>query len=72
MTDVAFEVHGMTCGGCENSVRRAIGQVPGVEDVRADHQARVVEVRFTSEPDDEAVGTAVEDAGFDFVGRRSA
>jgi copper chaperone CopZ len=72
MSAVAFEVHGMTCGGCENSVQRAIGQVPGVEDVRADHQAGLVEVRFTSEPDDEAVRTAVGDAGYDFVGRRGA
>jgi copper chaperone len=72
MTDVAFEIHGMTCGGCENSVQRAIGLVPGVEAVHADHEARVVEVRFTTEPDDDAVRTAVEDAGFDFVGRRSA
>ncbi len=71
MTDVAFHVEGMTCGGCENSIQRAVGQIPGVEAVRADHAARVVEVRFAAEPDEEAVRAAVEDAGFDYVGRRS-
>lgn len=70
MTDVAFHVEGMTCEGCENSIQRAVGQIPGVESVRADHAARVVEVSFAAEPDEGAVRAAVEGAGFDYVGRR--
>ena len=39
-------VTGMTCGGCENAVTRALGRVPGVEAVNASHQAARVEVTF--------------------------
>lgn len=70
MKTVAFEVKGMTCEGCESSVSKAVGQVPGVTRVVASHAAENIDVDFASEPKDEAVRTAVEDAGFDFVGRR--
>jgi copper chaperone len=70
MTTMAFEVKGMTCEGCQNSVSKAVGHVPGVTKVVASHAAETIDVDFASEPKDEAVRTAVEDAGFDFVGRR--
>ncbi len=70
MNSVAFEVKGMTCEGCENSVSNAVGQVAGVTKVIASHAAERIDVDFASEPNDEAVRSAVEDAGFDFVGRR--
>ena len=39
-------VTGMTCGGCENAVKRALRQVQGVEDVTASHEAGQVGVTF--------------------------
>lgn len=39
-------VSGMTCGGCENAVRRTLQQVDGVEDVTASHAASLVGVTF--------------------------
>jgi copper chaperone len=39
-------VTGMTCGGCEAAVKRALGQVDGVEDVNASHAANLVGVTF--------------------------
>jgi copper chaperone len=39
-------VTGMTCGGCENAVRRTLQQVPGVREVTASHQANEVAVTF--------------------------
>lgn len=41
-----LHVTGMTCGGCENAVRRAVGKLPGVTSVTASHQAQRVEVTF--------------------------
>ena len=41
-----LKVTGMTCGGCENSVRRTLQQLDGVEDVAASHTAGTVGVRF--------------------------
>ncbi len=39
----------MTCGGCENAVKRAVGQLPGVAAVNASHQQQRVEVDFDPE-----------------------
>jgi copper ion binding protein len=39
-------VNGMTCGGCENAVRRAVGKLEGVESVTADHHTGLVGVNF--------------------------
>ncbi len=41
-----LRVAGMTCGGCENAVKRALQQIEGVEDVTASHDAGLVGVRF--------------------------
>jgi copper chaperone len=39
-------VTGMTCGGCESAVTRALSQMEGVEDVSASHAANLVGVVF--------------------------
>jgi copper chaperone len=39
-------VTGMTCGGCENAVKKALTQLEGVEDVSASHAAQLVGVTF--------------------------
>ncbi|MDE1147752.1 MAG: heavy-metal-associated domain-containing protein [Azospirillaceae bacterium] len=62
----AYRVDGMTCQGCARSVTKAIqANSPGAE-VAVDLGAGVVTV--TGPAGAEQVRTAVEDAGFDFVG----
>jgi copper chaperone CopZ len=39
----------MTCGGCENAVKRALGQLEGVEEVSASHSANLVGVRYDTD-----------------------
>jgi copper chaperone len=39
-------VTGMTCGGCENAVTRAVRRLDGVEAVTASHVASQVAVTF--------------------------
>jgi copper chaperone len=39
----------MTCGGCENAVKRALGQIDGVEEVSASHSAGLVGVRYDTD-----------------------
>ena len=41
-----LRVTGMTCGGCENAVKRAVGKLPGVSAVEASHQEQRVTVSF--------------------------
>jgi copper chaperone CopZ len=45
-TTVQLRVTGMTCGGCENAVKRALLRSPGVEEATASHQQTRVDIRF--------------------------
>ena len=58
-------VRGMHCGGCERTLVRAIGALPGVERALADHIAEEVEVQYDPArvtPDE--LRAAVREAGF--------
>jgi copper chaperone len=46
--EVTLSVTGMTCGGCENAVKRAVGALPGVSAVTASHQSNEVSVTYES------------------------
>ena len=59
------EVRGMHCGGCERTVSRAVGALPGVE--RADADLVAEEVAVTFDPGRvglDEIRAAVRDAGF--------
>ena len=34
MSELKFDVEGMTCGGCEASAKRVVMQIPGVVDAQ--------------------------------------
>jgi copper chaperone CopZ len=58
-------VRGMHCGGCEQTISRALVALPGVSEARADFVAEEVAVTF--EPDrvgTDAIRSAVHAAGF--------
>ena len=58
-------VTGMTCGGCENAVRRALEQIAGVEEVTASHVANLVGVTFdTSKVTPSALKARIEALGY--------
>ena len=56
-------VEGMSCEGCEQTVRDAILDVEGVEDVDVDRDAESATVEGTADPDE--IVRAVNDAGYD-------
>jgi mercuric ion binding protein len=43
---VTLDVSNMTCSVCPITVRKALGKVPGVEDVRVDFESKTATVRF--------------------------
>jgi copper chaperone CopZ len=72
MTTTAFEVLGMTCGGCAKSVSRCIQSVAHVQSVIVDHTTHRATATWVAEcsPDDQQMATqaicaAVEAAGFE-------
>lgn len=63
-----YRVDGMMCGGCAKSVIGAVEKINGVKSAVVDDKFTCVTVDFADNADDNAVKTAVESAGFDFVG----
>lgn len=68
-TTTTFKVSGMTCGHCEGAVREEVGAIPGVTGVTASAATGIVTVTTEGPLDDEAVRAAVDEAGYELVGR---
>ncbi|MFC5909523.1 heavy-metal-associated domain-containing protein [Streptacidiphilus monticola] len=69
MSTTVFNVTGMSCGHCEKSVSEELAALPGVTGVSADAKAGLVTVESAGPLDDEAVRAAVDEAGYELVGR---
>ncbi|MFK8907470.1 heavy-metal-associated domain-containing protein [Streptomyces sp. YS-3] len=64
-----YKVSGMTCGHCEGAVSGEIGEIAGVGSVKAVAATGEVTVVSAAPLDEEAVRAAVDEAGFELVGR---
>lgn len=67
MAHETLTVTGMSCGGCEQNVEDALGDLDGVAAVEADHEADTVEVDADGAADD-AIRATIEDAGYEPAG----
>ncbi|WP_331233065.1 heavy-metal-associated domain-containing protein [Natronorarus salvus] len=56
----------MKCTGCEDTVTDAVGEIDGVSEVTADHEADRVTVE--GDADEGEVRDAIEGAGFEVAG----
>ncbi|MFE9692606.1 heavy-metal-associated domain-containing protein [Micromonospora sp. NPDC005806] len=68
MVTTTYQVQGMTCGHCVNSVSAEVGAIPGVNDVQVDLASGRVTVSSESPLDTDTVRAAVDEAGYDLVG----
>ena len=64
-----YEVKGMTCGHCEGAVSEEIGEIEGVTSVKAEATTGRVTVASAAPLTDDAVRAAVDEAGYELVGR---
>ncbi|MEV0091665.1 cation transporter [Streptomyces sp. NPDC050738] len=64
-----YQVTGMTCGHCEGAVSGEISELPGVSSVKAVASTGQVTVVSKAPLDEEAVRAAVDEAGYELVGR---
>lgn len=67
MTTATYQVKGMTCGHCVNSVNTEISALAGVRDVQVDLASGQVTVTSEAPLDPAAVRAAVDEAGYDLV-----
>ena len=60
-----MRVTGMTCGGCENAVKRTLLKLEGVETVAASHEQNAVTVVYEpARVSPERMAKAVQDLGY--------
>lgn len=64
-----YEVKGMTCGHCEGAVTEEISAIDGVTEVKAVASTGQVTVSSRAPLTEEAVRAAVDEAGYEYVGR---
>ncbi len=63
--ELTLRVTGMTCGGCENAVKRAISLIDGVTATTASHRDERVTITYDpSKVDRDAIARAIEHAGY--------
>ncbi len=69
MDTITLTVTGMTCGGCEHAVKRALARLAGVGEVAASHVEERVVVTFdpqAASPD--AIRSKIEALGYTVAG----
>ncbi|WP_328881533.1 heavy-metal-associated domain-containing protein [Streptomyces sp. NBC_00299] len=64
-----YKVSGMSCGHCEGAVSGELAELPGVSSVKAVASTGEVTVVSAAPLDEEAVRAAVDEAGFELVGK---
>lgn len=61
-------VSGMSCTGCETNVETALELVDGIRRVEANHDEESIEVVVADHVEDDRIGAAIHNAGYEFVG----
>jgi copper chaperone CopZ len=69
MSEAVYSVSGMTCGHCESAVTKEITAIPGVISVTAVAKTGLLTVASEGPLDDDTVRAAVDEAGYELVGR---
>ncbi|WP_030669892.1 heavy-metal-associated domain-containing protein [Streptomyces cellulosae] len=64
-----YKVSGMSCGHCEGAVSGEISEIAGVNSVQAVASTGEVTVVSAAPLDEEAVRAAVDEAGYELVGK---
>lgn len=64
MSQSTYTVQGMTCGHCVSSVTEEVGLIDGVQKVDVDLASGLVTVTSEGDLNEDAVRTAVTEAGY--------
>ena len=65
MEHLTLTVTGMTCGGCENAVKRVVSSIAGVSSVTASHRDNRVVVDYDPvKADINRISDAIRNAGY--------
>ena len=69
MSESVYTVTGMSCGHCESAVTKEVTAIPGVTSVNAVAKTGLLTIASEQPLDDATVRAAVDEAGYELVGR---
>lgn len=62
---VAFKIGGMTCGTCEEHIKHAVNQVPGIVEAKADYKSGTASIKYDqSKTDKVSIVKAINATGY--------
>ncbi|MFC2090729.1 cation transporter [Bacteroidota bacterium] len=65
LVEVSIPVHGMTCEGCENAIKKSVSSLEGIADVSASHIDSIAVVKYDkSATNVDAIEGKIADAGY--------
>ena len=68
-TTTTYRVSGMSCGHCEKAISTEVGALPGVTKVSAAADTGLVTVVTEAPLADDTIRAAVDEAGYELLGR---
>lgn len=63
-TKTIFTVPDIVCGGCADSIKNALGKIPGIEQVEVEVATKVVTIQHAEEVSRDKLTEVLDDAGF--------
>ncbi len=63
-----IKINGMSCGHCSMAVKKALGQIEGVETVEVNLEEKTATISSTTSLDINILKEIIDDEGYEFVG----
>ncbi len=63
-----IKINGMCCGHCSMAVKKALGQIEGVETVEVNLEEKTATINSTTSLDINILKEIIDDEGYEFVG----
>ncbi len=67
MMEIVVKVRGMKCRSCEERVEKAVKEIYGVEEVKADHNHDIVTIGLRRDIDLEELKRKIDDLGYEVI-----
>lgn len=63
-----IKINGMSCGHCSMAVKKALGQIEGVEKVEVSLEDKTATINSTTSLDINILKEIIDDEGYEFIG----
>ena len=63
-----IRIEGMMCEHCEKRIEKALGQLNGIESVKADYHNGIATITYTKLPGEEEIKKTIEDEDYTYIG----